>query len=48
MSTTITPLDQCDVLVTNTEVESEAQQVLSEHVGALMLAADDGSLEQAG
>jgi DeoR/GlpR family transcriptional regulator of sugar metabolism len=45
---TITPLDHCDVLVTNTEIAPEAQQVLSDHVGALMLAADDGSLEQAG
>lgn len=45
---TIAPLDRCDVLVTNTEIAPDARQVLSDHVETLLLADENGSLEQAG
>lgn len=45
---TIASLDQCDALVTNSEIAPDARQVLSEHVGELLLTDDTGSLEQAG
>ena len=45
---TIAPLDGCDLLVTNSEIAPDAQQVLSDHVGALLLADGNGFVEQAG
>jgi DeoR/GlpR family transcriptional regulator of sugar metabolism len=45
---TIAPLEQCDILVTDAGIDQEARSVLGEQVGELMITKDTGSTEQAG